>query len=192
MRRFVRSPAAPKITMAQGGATTALSAGDRFLALLSCSCLPTILVPTSISTPLRPRRRPGSLASEQLLGGRDDPLGLKAELTLQLLERRRGAKRLHPDDLASGTDIAVPPQHRSLLDSDARLHLGRKHALPIGLWLMLENIPGRHGDDTGMDPLGRQRFMRVDDQGDLAARGNEDDLGRTARGVRHDIGAARQ
>src|SRR5262245_29624976 len=29
---------------------------------------------------------------EQLLGGRDNPLGLEAELALQLLERRRGAE----------------------------------------------------------------------------------------------------
>ena len=69
-----------------------------------------------------------SVASEQLHRHRDDPLGLEAELALQFLERRRGAEGLHADDAAGGTDIAVPAQHRSLLDGDARLH--RRAAAP--------------------------------------------------------------
>src|SRR5262245_20820252 len=68
---------------------------------------------------------------EQLLGGGDNPLGLEAELALQLLERRRGTKGLHADHAAFAPHVAVPPQHRSLLDGETSLDPGRQHLFAI-------------------------------------------------------------
>ena len=80
-----------------------------------------------------------------------------------------GAEGLHADEVAGGTDVPIPSQHRCLLDREARLHVRRQHALSVGLRLVLEDVPRGHGDDTRTDPLGYQRFMGLDDQGDLAA-----------------------
>ena len=117
--------------------------------------------------------------------------GSKPNLRCSSLSGAEAPKVFMPMTRPSVADIALPAQRRSLLDGDARLHAGRQHLLAIGLRLVLEDVPGRHRDDAGANPLGRQRFMGLDDQRDLAARGDEDDLGRAARRVRHDIGAAR-
>src|SRR5215470_13612378 len=95
-RRLVRSPAAPKITIAQGGATTAPSSAAAFLAFTSWSCLRAITASILSLVPL--------LSLEHFFGGSDDPLRLETELPLQLPERRRGAEGLHADDLTGRAD----------------------------------------------------------------------------------------
>src|SRR5262249_27896487 len=114
-------------------------------------------------------------ASEYLHSSRDDPFGLETKLAIQFLERRRGAKGFHADDAAGGTDITVPAEHRSLLDGDARLHGGQQNIVPIGLRLVLENVPRRHRDYAGSNSLSCQRFMGLSDQGNFAPRSDEDD-----------------
>jgi hypothetical protein len=104
-----------------------------------------------------------SVTAEQLHRDADDALRLETEFALQFLERCRGAEGLHADDAAGGADIAVPAQHRSLLDGEACLHIGRQHIVPIGLRLLLENVPGRHRDNARAYPLNRQRFMSLND-----------------------------
>src|SRR6516162_8117585 len=115
--------------------------------------------------------------TEQFHSDRDNPLRLKAELALQLLERCRRAEGLHADNAARGTNISVPSQHRSLLDGDARVDAWRQHLITIGLRLVLEDVPRGHGDDAVANPLRRQLFMGLHNKRYLAARRNEDDLG---------------
>ena len=104
----------------------------------------------------RPPRRPCS--------------GSKPNLRCSSLSGAEAPKVFMPMTRPSVADIALPAQRRCLLDGDARLHAGRQHLLAIGLRLVLEDVPGRHGDDAGTNPAGRQRFMGLDDQRDLAAR----------------------
>src|SRR5580658_6498427 len=198
-RRLVRSPAAPKMTIAHGGATGARlsSASAPWASFRGCcwsgiaasllSCHPTA-VPRRRSGPARRRRT--SPAPQHLLRRGDDSFRLEPEFLLQLLERSGAAEGLHTDDLAGGPDIAVPTQGRSLLDCDTSGNPGRQDAVAIRLRLMLEDVPGRHGDHARANSLGQQRLVRIDDERNLAARGNQDDLGRAIRRVRHDIGAA--
>src|SRR5262249_39043821 len=115
----------------------------RFQFVLAC------LTPRASSSPrwltsLRAlgRAQAASGASKYLHSSRHDPFGLEPNLAIQFLERRRGAEGFHADDTASRTDITVPAQHRSLLDGEARLHSGREHVIPIGLRLLLEDVPG--------------------------------------------------
>src|SRR4029077_8382697 len=132
-------------------------------------------------------RPAASGASEDLHSSRDDPFGLETKLTIQFLERRRGAKGFHADDATGGTNIAVPTQHRPLLDGDARLHAGQQYLISIRLRLMLENVPGRHRDNAGSNSLSRQCFVGVNDQSHLASGSNEDDLRRAIGSIGHDI-----
>src|SRR5882757_6772699 len=118
--------------MAQGGATATVSAfatawtfvdGSGVFTMASVSFLPI------------------SLAPEHFQSGRDNLVGLEAELALQLLERRGGAEGFHADDPAVVADIALPSQRRRLLDGNPRLDGRRQHFLAIGLRLMLEDVP---------------------------------------------------
>src|SRR5713101_2537967 len=52
----------------------------------------------------------GDGCPELRLGSLDDFVGRKAELRLQLLERRRGAERAHGDDRAPESDVALPAE----------------------------------------------------------------------------------
>src|SRR5215207_140730 len=130
--------------MAQGGATAAVSAFATDLVVVDGSDLFTMASASSL---------PISLASEHFQGGRDDLVGLEAELALQLLERCGGAEGLHADDPALVADIALPAQRRCLLDGKPCFHAGQQHFFAIGLRLVLEDVPRRHGDDTRADAL---------------------------------------
>ena len=77
---------------------------------------------------------------------------------------------MHADDTATRTYIGSPSQHRSLLDGEAGCHRWRQHLIPIGLRLLLENVPGRHRDDTRPNPPRCQCFLGLDDQGHFAFR----------------------
>src|SRR5215470_17857529 len=88
-----------------------------------------------------------SLPAQLLLCGRDYLIWLEPELPLQFLEWRRSPEGMHANDLTGGADVSVPSQSRSLLDSDARRHVRRQHAVPVLLGLLVENLPGRHGHD---------------------------------------------
>src|SRR5262249_56255290 len=144
-------------------------------------------------TSLRPlgRTQAASGASKYLHSSRHDPFGLETELAIQFLERRRGAKGFHADDTASRTDITLPAKHRSLLNSETRLHRGQQNVIPIGLRLLFENVPRRHRDYAGSNPLSCQRFMGLNDHGNFAPRSDEVDLRSAISRIGHDICAAR-
>ena len=100
---------------------------------------------------------------------------LKAELALQRLERGGGAEGVHADDPSVGSDVPLPTERRALHDRNARTHLWRQHACPVGLRLVFENIP-RGIDTSGADPLSRQGLVGFNGQA-ARSRGDEDQPG---------------
>src|SRR4029077_4689385 len=114
----------------------------------------------SVSIPALVTR--GSLPPEQFLDFRHHAVGLEAELSLQLLERRRGAERLHADDASAAADVAVPAERGALLDRDPRRHGRQKHAVAVLLRLFIEDLPRRHRDDARADALRGELLVRLD------------------------------
>src|SRR5208282_3604092 len=114
--------------------------------------------------------------AEQLLGHRRHPLRLEAKVLLQLLERCRGAERLHADDFPLTPHVALPTESRGLLHRDASLHLRRQDAVAVLARLLLEDVPGRHGHHPRANALGEQRLVCRDGQAELAAGGNQHHL----------------
>src|SRR5215510_15973731 len=129
---------------------------------------------------LRLRR---SLPAQYLLGRRHDARRLEAELLLKRLQRGRGPERLHADDVATASDVALPSERGGLFDGDPRLHGGRQNAITVLLSLVVEDLPRRHRDDTRADTLGEQLTVGLHGQTELAARGDEDQLGISARRI---------
>ena len=91
--------------------------------------------------------------------------GSKPNFLCSSLSGRRGAERLHADDAAAPADISLPAESRGLLDRDARRHVGRQHAVPVLLCLVLENIPRRHRDHARADALGEQLLVGLHGRG---------------------------
>src|SRR5213080_3230481 len=88
--------------------------------------------------------RAHAFALELRSGSRDHVLHGEAELLLQLLQRRRRTERLHADARALGPDVTIPPEPARLLHGYPSRDVGRNHAVPIGLRLLLEQLPRRH------------------------------------------------
>src|SRR5690349_12682886 len=82
-----------------------------------------------------------------------DKLGRDVELLVNILVRTAGAKRMHPDEFALRSQIALPAERRRRFDADAHVRLA-KHLSTIGLGLFLEQIPAGHGDYACSDVLG--------------------------------------
>src|SRR5262249_35871341 len=125
--RFVRSPAAPKITMAQGPAFAVCTFGSmtRPLAVVSLGIARLSLVAV-------PRNLFAGRLHHMVRG--------EAEFLQQALERGRSAERVHSDHGAVPADIAVPADRRRLLDGDPGPNGIRQHCLAIGLVLLLEEL----------------------------------------------------
>src|SRR5881409_4421570 len=101
-----------------------------------------------------------SIALELSAGGRDDVIHREAELLLKLLQRRRRAERVHTDARARRADVAVPPEPARLLHGHPGRYVGREHLLPIGLRLLLEQLPRRYADDSGPHAVSREPLDR--------------------------------
>src|SRR2546429_1039861 len=108
--------------------------------------------------------RAHAFALELRSGGRDHVLHGEAELLLQLLQRRRRTERLHADARALGPDVTIPPEPARLLHRYPSRDVGRNHAVPIGLRLLLEQLPRRHADDAGPHARGAEPLVRLDAQ----------------------------
>src|SRR5262249_59777707 len=102
---------------------------------------------------LRLRRSP---PAQYLLGRRHDTLRLEAELLLKRLQRRRGPERLHADDVASASDVALPSERGSLFDGDPRRHGGRQPALTVFLRAVGADFPPRRRRDAREGALREQ------------------------------------
>src|SRR5215831_16802638 len=129
-------------------------------------CLPRTILRSTEMLGITPSVLPAF--AEELLRDLRHTLRLEPVFSQQLLERGRRAKCLHADDAARPADVAFPTEGRGLLDGDARGDVGRQHAVLIRLRLMLENIPGRHGDHARADALREQLLVGVDTETDLA------------------------
>src|SRR5262245_25459241 len=117
---------------------------------------------------------------------------LKAELLLQFFEGSRSAERLHADHVAAGADVTLPSKRGPLFDGDSRRHRRRQYALAVLRRLIVEQLPGRHADDSTSDSLLAQSLMSGGAQRDLAAGGDQQDLGVATRRFRKNVGAFRQ
>src|SRR6516162_8315404 len=106
--------------------------------------------------------------AEQLFDDLGDALRLEPVFSQQLLERCRRAECLHADDAARPADVAFPTEGRGLLHGDARVDVGRQHAVLVRLRLMLENVPGRHRNHARPDALGEEFLVGLYAQVDLA------------------------
>src|SRR5712691_5964261 len=128
--------------------------------------------PCGDTTSLRSRSlpfRPGEL----LLGGGVHVLDQEAELLLQLLQRRGGAEGRHADRLSAQANVPLPAEGRELLNGDTRGDRRGENGFPVFRMLaavVLEDLPGRHAHDAGLDPLGDEPFVGVHAQRQLAPR----------------------
>src|SRR5579862_7314540 len=95
------------------------------------------------------------LAQEFLRNG-GQAVRLEAEFPLEFLERRRGSEGRHSYYAARRANVALPSKCGSLLDGDARANIRRQDAIPVLPGLMLEDVPGRHGDYARADAFGEQ------------------------------------
>src|SRR5215510_688790 len=116
--------------------------------------LSTLLAATSFAVRARRTVLMNSIPTQLLFRSGDHTVGLKAELPLQLLERRRGSESVHSDHMAGGANISLPSKCGGLLYRDARLDAGGQHAVTIRAGLLVEDVPGRHRHHARADALG--------------------------------------
>ena len=105
--------------------------------------------------------------------------------------RRRGAEVVEPDDRALVADPALPAERHADLDADALADRRRQHLVAIRRVLRLEPLPAGERHDAGRDAVGLERLGRTEGELQLGARGDEDQLRRTAVGVAQHVAAAR-
>src|SRR5260370_26899048 len=116
---------------------------------------------------------------------------LETELLLELFERCRGAKGVHPDDTALLADVALPPQSGAMLDRDTSFDVWWQHTVPILLRLVFEDVPGRHRDHASADAFRHQLVVSLHGQTDLAARRDQDYFRIPVWSISEYIGSAR-
>src|SRR4029450_10392237 len=114
-----------------------------------------------------------SFPSQLLLGSLAHLVWLEAKLPLKFLEGRRGAECFHADDAARWANVAIPSNCGALLDGYACCHFGRQNTIAIFLRLVLENVPGRHGDNARSDAVCEQLFVGLYRQAKFAACSNQ-------------------
>src|ERR1043165_2391844 len=88
------------------------------------------------------------LRYSQPLGDRNDVLGREPEMLEQILGDAGGAERMHGDDRAARSNVAVPRVGRGRFDRDPAFDLLRQHAFAIALVLCIEQARARHRNYT--------------------------------------------
>ena len=114
---------------------------------------------------------------DDLLGGLDHLVWGEAELRHRVLERGRGAERVHSDRAALLADITVPTEGRRLLDRDARGHGRWQHLVAVGLVLAVEDFPAGQADHARGDAVGHELVVGLERERDLAAGRKQDHVG---------------
>src|SRR5262245_37246409 len=167
-------------------ARAALFSGSNETLLVSVSGIPLASIGSVLACSLR--------QTQLLLGRLDNPIGSKAELRLQFLERGGCAERVHADHMPRAADVAFPTEHRGLLDRHTGFHPCRQHFLPIlGVLatMVLEHFPGWHAHDAGLHSLGAQSFVRCQAKRNLASGREQQHVGPPIGGVCEHVRAAR-
>src|SRR5262249_37640295 len=124
-----------------------------------------VAVAISVST----SSRNAAVELELLAAHLSHGLGGESELLLNVLERRRGAERVHPHHGPVLADESLPAERRCLLDRHPRLDRRRQHLLAVVLRLLVEQMPRGHADDADLVALRCQVLVRVYAQCDLGA-----------------------
>src|SRR5215471_7744948 len=110
------------------------------------------------------------LCTSNLFFGRsDDMFGCKLEVSLYGLQWRRCPKRVHTNDGTMQTNILCPAEGRCLFNGDSCVDIWWNNALSVCLALALEQLPGRHTDNAGFDPLSIELFICCNTECNLAA-----------------------
>ena len=86
----------------------------------------------------------------------------------------------------------MPAKGRALLDTDPGGDRGEKDAVLVLLRLAVEQLPGRHADDTAPDAVGGELLVGGHAQRDLAPRREEEHFGSAAGGIRENVGSLRE
>src|ERR1700731_2618875 len=95
--------------------------------------MPSCIFPPSLLVALMPRNL--------LACGGHDMLDGEAEFHQQILERGRGAERVHAQHSTSRSGVAIPAEQGGLLDGYPCIDCRRQHAVTISLILLLKQLP---------------------------------------------------
>src|SRR6266850_633427 len=96
------------------------------------------------------------------------------------------------DDVSLRPDIVTPSLRHSCLNGQAFAYRRWQYRLPIGLWLLLKELPARHAHHTRPDALLGQLLTGFSSQGHLRAAGDEDDVWHRPLGIEQDVRSPRQ
>ena len=69
---------------------------------------------------------------------------------------------------------------------------GGSTLVAIGLVLVVEQLPRGHAHDAGLDPFGLEGLVGLDAERNLAAGGEQEDVGLAPLGIGEDVGALGQ
>src|SRR5262249_17411824 len=146
-----------------------------------------------LKSQLPPQESGNFLSSKvhQFLYDLNNSLRLKAKFPLEFLERGGGPKRLHPDDAAKRSDVALPAEGRCLLNGDAQFHRRRQHAVTVLGSLVVEDVPRWHRNNPRPNALEEQRLVGVYSQTHFTAGRNQNDVRISAARISKHIRPAR-
>ena len=102
----------------------------------------------------------------------------------------RGAEALHPHEHAAGADPPFPAEAAGRFAGDAGGHGRRKHALPVGGILLLEEIPARHAHHAGVHALLGELHSGIEADLYLAPRADQDAVGLPVGRILEGVGTA--
>ena len=115
------------------------------------------------------------LLLDQLLCLLDDVRDADAELFESDGAGGGGAEAIDTDDDSVVADVLVPAHGGAGFDGDLGRALGEQAGL-VGFVLLVEDLEAGHGDYGSVDAGGLELFGGLDDDRDLGAGGDEDDV----------------
>src|SRR3989442_3332650 len=117
----------------------------------------------------------GSL-SEQFPRSRDNFVRAEPEFSQQIFQRRGGAETMHTNHLSFCASVALPTKGGGHLHGNARGDTWWKHALLVSSILPLEQFPGRHAHDSGLDAIDLEFFISFHAKRQFASAGHYNDV----------------
>ena len=123
-------------------------------------------------------RKKHSSLSKHPLHRLDNLLHRKPEIPKGHIAGRGFAEGIDSDNPSLGTYVSVPALGKPGFHDDARGDCARQDGFPVRLFLRIEHIGGRHGDDAHAAISFSKYPRRIHGQWHLGAGGDEDDLGR--------------
>src|SRR5207253_5171122 len=93
--------------------------------------------------------------------------------------------------MTRGADISLPPKGRGLLHGDPRLYIRWENAVPVGLRLLVKDLPRRHRHYARANAFAEQVLVGLYREANFTPGGDDDYLRISAGGVCEHIGALR-